>query len=66
MQRDNIKGSVILLLAAFIWGLAFVVQNDASDKISPFAFNSLRSFLGAFVIGVYLLLGSCLQTHNIQ
>ncbi len=56
MQRDNIKGSVILLLAAFIWGLAFVVQNDASGKISPFAFNSLRSFLGAFVIGVYLLI----------
>lgn len=47
MQKSNIKGSLILVLAALIWGLAFVVQNDAADKIPPFTFNCLRSIIGA-------------------
>ncbi len=52
MRKNNIKGSLILILAALIWGLAFVVQNDAADKIPTFTFNSLRSFIGAaFLFG---------------
>ena len=47
MKKSNIKGSLILCLAALLWGLAFVVQNRAADKIPPFAFNCLRSFIGA-------------------
>ncbi len=47
MQKNNIKGSLILILAALLWGLAFVVQNDAADKIPTFTFNSMRSFIGA-------------------
>ncbi|MBQ8740416.1 MAG: DMT family transporter [Clostridia bacterium] len=52
MKKSNLKGSLILCLAALLWGLAFVVQNDAADKIPPFAFNSMRSFIGAaFLFG---------------
>lgn len=47
MKRNNLKGSLILCLAALIWGLAFVAQSDAAAHIPPFAFNCLRSFLGA-------------------
>lgn len=47
MKRNNLKGSAILCLAALIWGLAFVAQSDAAAHIPPFAFNCLRSFLGA-------------------
>lgn len=29
----NIKGSLILLLAAFIWGTAFVAQTSGADSV---------------------------------
>ena len=52
MQKNNIKGSLILGLAALIWGLAFVAQNKAADFVPPFLFNCLRSFIGAaFLLG---------------
>ncbi len=49
-KRSNLKGSLILCTAALLWGLAFVVQNRAADKIPPFAFNCLRSFIGAIFL----------------
>ena len=47
---NNLRGSAILTLAALIWGLAFVVQNRAADKIPPFTFNCLRSIIGALFL----------------
>ena len=54
MKRNNLKGSIILCLAALIWGLAFVAQSDAADKIPPFAFNCLRSFLASVFLGAVM------------
>ena len=47
---NNIKGSAILALAALIWGLAFVAQAQAADLVPPFAFNSIRCFIGALAL----------------
>ena len=44
---NNVKGSAILALAALIWGLAFVAQAQAADLVPPFAFNSIRCFIGS-------------------
>ena len=38
----NIKGSLILLLAAFIWGTAFVAQTSGADSVGTFTFNTCR------------------------
>ncbi len=38
----------MLLVAAFFWGMAFVVQ--ATDKIPPFTFTAVRSLIGAAVL----------------
>lgn len=46
-KKNNFMGSLILCFAALLWGLAFVVQNRAADKIPPFTFNCLRSIIGA-------------------
>ena len=51
---NNIKGSAILALAALIWGLAFVAQAQAADLVPPFAFNSIRCFIGAAALLVLL------------
>lgn len=57
MKSDNLKGSLILVLTAFIWGIAFVAQNRVSDAIPPFLVNCLRSFISAvflfIIIAVY-------------
>ena len=63
MKSNNLKGSLILTIGSLIWGLAFVVQNDANTFIKPFAFNALRSLLGALVIGVYLIVKKSI-THT--
>lgn len=62
-RRNNIKGSLILGTAALIWGLAFVAQSDAADKVPPFLFNSLRSFIGAFFLLAILWIKK-LTTHT--
>ncbi len=54
-SSDNIKGSMLLCLAALIWGLAFVVQAQVADTVPPFLFNSLRSFVGAGFLFLLLL-----------
>lgn len=57
-KKSNLKGSLILCTAALLWGLAFVVQNRAADKIPPFAFNCMRSFIGAIFLFGFMALTS--------
>ncbi len=58
MNKNNIKGSLILLLAAVIWGSAFVAQDLANAAgVEPFTLNAIRSFIGSFfLIGVSAVL----------
>ena len=56
MKNDNLKGSLILCLAALIWGLAFVAQSDAADLVPPFLMNCLRSYISAIFLFLVLLI----------
>lgn len=56
-KYSNLKGSLLLCLAALIWGLAFVAQSGAADLVPPFLMCCLRSFISAvFLYSVYRLL----------
>lgn len=46
----NMKGNLILLLTALIWGTAFVAQRDGVNYVGPFTFNASRTFLAAVVL----------------
>lgn len=46
----------MLLLAAFIWGLAFVSQTKGMDYMGPLTFNGVRSIIGSTVLVCYLLI----------
>lgn len=49
----KVKGPMLLLITATLWGLAFVAQTEASDAVQPFTFNFSRNFVGAlFLCGV--------------
>lgn len=49
-KKSNLKGSLILCTAALLWGVAFAVQDDAARLIPPFAFNCMRSVVGAMFL----------------
>lgn len=56
-MNRNLKGSLILILCAFIWGMAFAAQSSASDYIGTFTFVFLRSLITSIVLfAVYPLL----------
>ena len=50
MKKGSLKSSLFLLLAAFIWGVAFVAQSVGMDYMGPFSFNGARFILGALVL----------------
>lgn len=49
-MKQQIKSSLILLLTATIWGVAFVAQNVGMEYIGPFTFNAIRCVLGGLVL----------------
>ena len=57
MKNSELKGNLLLMLTALIWGCAFVAQSVSMDYIGPFTFQSVRSMLGAAVlVPVFLIL----------
>lgn len=50
MNSKKIKGNIMLLLTAVIWGAAFVAQDKGMDYISPFTFNGIRMILGGITL----------------
>ena len=50
MKKNNLLSSALLLLAAMIWGFAFVSQNVLADTVEPFTVNAVRSFLAMTVL----------------
>ena len=49
-MKKQIKSSLILLLTATIWGVAFVAQSVGMEYIGPFTFNAIRCVLGGLVL----------------
>lgn len=49
-MNHNLKYNFLLMLAALIWGSAFVAQSVGMDYLEPFSFNCVRSFMGSLVL----------------
>lgn len=50
MKNISLKSSMLLFLAAFIWGVAFVAQSVGMDYMGPFSFNGARFLMGSVVL----------------
>lgn len=63
LQKRN---SFILILTSFIWGISFVSQRTGGDVLGPYTFNSIRSFIGSFVLlpVIFFLDKANLTTHK--
>lgn len=47
--------SLLLLLTATIWGMAFVSQSKGMDYMHPLTFNGVRALIGSFSLLVYIV-----------
>ena len=50
VKAKVLKSDAMLLLAAAIWGFAFVAQRVGMSHVGPFTFNAVRFALGAAVL----------------
>ena len=50
MKQSFVRQIIFPLLAALIWGTAFVAQKSCSEVIPPFLFNALRSAVAVVVL----------------
>ena len=49
-QHIPLKNSLLLLLTAAIWGIAFVAQSEGGNAVGPLTFNATRNIIGALVL----------------
>ena len=50
MKNSKLKGNMILLLTAVVWGISFISQSKGVELISPVTFNGVRCMLGSVVL----------------
>lgn len=50
MNKQKVRNSFLLVLTALIWGTAFVAQSEGGKALGPYAFNSIRSFIGSLAL----------------
>ena len=61
----KMRGSVMLLITALIWGTAFVAQSEGMNYVKPFTYNAVRTLIGGVVlIPVIFLLKKLTANEN--
>ena len=55
-QKTQLKGVLMLLLTAFIWGAAFVAQSVGMESVGAFTFSCTRTILGIAVLLPFILI----------
>ena len=49
-NKTSLKGILMLLLTALIWGTGFIAQSVGMESIGAFTFNGIRNLFGAFAL----------------
>lgn len=49
-MSKKMRGNLMLILTALIWGSSFVAQKSGMDLIGPMAFNGIRTVIGGVVL----------------
>ena len=65
-QQNQLKGALTLIIAAFIWGTAFVAQSVGMEFIGPFTFVAARSYIGAAFLSIIIFISYILKKRNPQ
>lgn len=54
-MKKNLKQSIFAIVAALIWGLAFVAQSSCANIIDVFTFNFIRDIIAAILLFIVIL-----------
>ncbi len=49
-NKKSVQSSMLILIASFIWGTAFVAQSNGMDYIGPITFVAVRNYIGALFL----------------
>lgn len=63
-MTKNLKGSLILLLTAIIWGTSFVSQKLGMNSVGPLTFIGLRTLLGSVVLLPFIFVTDLKKSQN--
>ena len=63
-MNKQFRGSVILLLAAIIWGLAFTAQDMAAERVSVFTVGATRSLMATVFLALVIPLFDKLEGNG--
>ena len=61
MKQDPIRQVVFPILAALIWGTAFVAQDVCADTIGTFTFNAARYAIAVLALLVLIAVRSAVH-----
>jgi len=66
MTKKTFLGNLLLILAAIIWGGAFIAQKTGLETLGPITFNGVRSLIGALGLGAFLAIRSVITKKNVS
>ncbi|MBR3760505.1 MAG: DMT family transporter [Ruminococcus sp.] len=49
-MSKRIRGNIMLLIAALLWGTTFVAQSEGMRYVEPFTYNAVRTLIGGIVL----------------
>lgn len=55
-MKQQLKGSLYLVLATMIWGSTFIAQSVGMDHIGPFTFQAVRCFMGVLALLIMIVI----------
>lgn len=64
MKGKFIRQTVLPLIAAFIWGSAFVAQYLGSDAMPAYAFVTVRNFIAIWFLALIVLMFDVIRRRN--
>lgn len=66
-MSNQLRGSLILLVASVIWGFAFVAQSEGMNSVGPLTFQASRMLLAfAFLLPVALVIHAVRKKRGIE
>jgi drug/metabolite transporter (DMT)-like permease len=68
MKTQALKTDLLMLIAAAIWGFAFVAQREGMETMGPFLFSGVRFLIGVVVLlpVIWFLSKKPQQTHKAE
>lgn len=64
MKRSFVKNIIFPIVAALIWGTAFVAQSVGAEHVPPFAFNAARGVVAVVALSVILLVWNMIKKRR--